>query len=95
MAEKKDKNLRAYSAVYLRDGVKVPAPQHLDGRKTAYASDRLTTIVRATIVKPSDGKEVEVAAIFRDPEGLGVTVVSALGHSIEIPMEAIAYAIPV
>ena len=94
MAEKK-KDVRAYSAIYLREGVKVPAPQHLDGRKTAYPSDRLTTIVRAAIVKPGDGKEIEVAAIFRDSEGLGLTVVSALGHSIEIPLEAIAYAVPV
>lgn len=95
MAEKKDKNLRAYRAIYLRDDVKVPAPQHLDGRRTAYPSDRLTRVVHATIVKSSDGKEVEVAAIYRDPEGLGMTVVSALGHSIEIPLEAVAYAVPV
>lgn len=89
----KEKEPRSYSCVYLREGVKVPAPQHLDGRDRAYASDRLTTIVRAHVVQQSSGKTLEVAAIFRDPDGLGLTVVNQAGHAIEIPLEAVAYAV--
>jgi hypothetical protein len=86
------KKQRSYRLLVLREGVKCPAPAKLDAKKTSYPTGERVAQVTST-VRSHDGKELSVAVIFRDPAGLGVTIVGANG-SLEIPLEAIAFAIP-
>lgn len=90
MAEKK--KLRSYKLIVLREGLTVPKPEHFDPEKVLYPSGQCTRTVRAQVARPT-GEAVQVAAIVRDPDGLGVTVLSERG-SFEIPLADIAYGVP-